>query len=327
MNKKIVGVLAGLGCAVGCSGPTDESADTAMQVSAPPEPAMSVADVSALTQIAYIKASKPTFGANFGSGGSAVGDNAVSLSGDGMTLAVGAPYESSGSAGIDGDQSDESVFGAGAVYVFSDQDGEWGQQAYIKVSNPGVTDNFGFATSLSDDGNTLAVSAHFESSAATGINGDQDDDSIGQSGAAYVFVRDGSTWTQQAYIKASNTGSADIFGSRLAVSGDGNVLVVGAQFEDSDAQGINGPQDNDAAQEAGAVYLFTREGETWAQEAYVKGSNTETFDEFGSSVSISTDGSLIAIGAYLEDSGATGVGGDQSDNSVPDSGAVYLFRR
>ena len=469
MNKKIVGVLAGLGCAVGCSGPTDESADTAMQVSAPPEPAMSVADVSALTQIAYIKASKPTFGANFGSGGSAVGDNAVSLSGDGMTLAVGAPYESSGSAGIDGDQSDESVFGAGAVYVFSDQDGEWGQQAYIRASNPGVTDNFGFATSLSDDGNTLAVSAHFESSAATGTNGDQTDNSKRSAGAAYVFARvgdawaqsayikpsnpevdalfgysaaiagdgsriavgaydedgsvastnefqdglirgagavyvfdfDGETWhqiaylkpsnsergdsfgvtvtisddgktviatardedgltsginnipgpdyqdstrpttgavyafvesddgswTQQAYIKASNTGSADIFGSRLAVSGDGNVLVVGAQFEDSDAQGINGPQDNDVAQEAGAAYLFTREGETWAQEAYIKGSNTETFDEFGSSVSISTDGSLIAIGAYLEDRGATGVGGDQSDNSVPDSGAVYLFRR
>ena len=103
--------------------------------------------------------------------------------------------------------------------------------------------------------------------------------------------------------------------------------TAGRYFEDSDAQGINGPQDNDAAQEAGAVYLFTREGETWAQEAYVKGSNTETFDEFGSSVSISTDGSLIVIGAYLEDSGATGVGGDQSDNSVPDSGAVYLFRR
>ena len=103
--------------------------------------------------------------------------------------------------------------------------------------------------------------------------------------------------------------------------------TAGRYFEDSDAQGINGPQDNDAAQEAGAVYLFTREGETWAQEAYVKGSNTETFDEFGSSVSISTDGSLIAIGAYLEDSGATGVGADQSDNSVPDSGAVYLFRR
>ena len=64
--------------------------------------------------------------------------------------------------------------------------------------------------------------------------------------------------------------------------------TAGRYFEDSDAQGINGPQDNDAAQEAGAVYLFTREGETWAQEAYVKGSNTETFDEFGSSVSIST---------------------------------------
>ena len=76
---------------------------------------MSTLATPALSQVAYIKASNPAFGANFGSGGSAIGDNAVSLSGDGMTLAVGAPFESSSSAGIDGNQADESLFGAGAV--------------------------------------------------------------------------------------------------------------------------------------------------------------------------------------------------------------------
>jgi len=563
--------------AAGCTGPADDPSASAANSGADQQQATTtVAPESRLQQVAYIKPSNPSYGNNFGAGGSAIGDNAVSLSADGMTLAVGAPFESGGSAGINGDQSDDSLYASGAVYVFVSERGTWSQQAYVKASNPGITDNFGFATALSADGNTLAVSAHFESSSATGINGDQDDDSIGQSGAAYVFTREGGSWSQQAYIKASNTGhvggappidpselagraagpigavgeyryadsygeefddgdqfgaalalsddgntlvvtataedsaatgangdqsdnsrrssgaayvyhrdgdtwrqtaylkpsnpeidalfgysvalsadgtrvavggydedgsvastnefqdglvrgagavyvfnvdgdswdqvgylkasnaergdslgvavaisddgktvvataqdedglntginnipgpdyqddirpttgavyafvedgngywsqqayikasntgAGDVFGSRLALSADGNVLVAGAQFEDSAAQGVDGFQDDDSAAEAGAIYVFTRQGTTWAQEIYSKGSNTEMFDEFGSSIGISADGSLIAVGAYLEDSGATGVGGDQSDNSVPESGAVYLFSR
>ena len=61
---------------------------------------------------------------------------------------------------------------------------------------------------LSADGNTLAVSAFWEPSNAKGINGNQKDESIPQAGAVYVFTRRGATWTQQAYIKASNTGEA-----------------------------------------------------------------------------------------------------------------------
>src|SRR5207237_526584 len=82
-------------------------------------------------------------------------------------------------------------------------------QAYVKASNPGVNDHFGSSVALSRDGNTMAVAAHWESSAATGVNGNQNDDSIPQAGAVYVFTRTGTTWTQQAYIKASNTGKAD----------------------------------------------------------------------------------------------------------------------
>jgi len=89
-------------------------------------------------------------------------------------------------------------------------------------------------------------------------------------GAVDVFVRQGTPWAQQAFIKASNTGKEDWFGSRLQISGDGNTLAVAAQLEDSAAQGINGKQDDDSAQEAGAVYFFTRTGTTWAQKYYVK---------------------------------------------------------
>ena len=585
MTTKTLSLLLTLGFALAaaCTGPADETGAPAMNDSAgagsgqvaEPSAAPGAEPGAQIAQIAYIKASNTGFGDNFGAGSSAIGDDAVSLSADGMTLAVGAPFESSGGGGIDADQADDAVYGAGAVYVFVPRGDTWVQQAYIKASNPGITDNFGFATALSADGNTLAVSAHFEAGGDTGVDADQDDDSIPQAGAVYVFARSGTTWTQQsyikasntghigqrldpdeqpdlaaehfgpiasgeysyadsygemfddgdqfgaaialsddghklvvtataedsgtpgvnsdqgdnskrsagaayvferegdtwtqtayikpsnpevdalfgysaalsadgrriaiggydedgsvastnefqdglvrgagavyvfdfdddtwrqtgylkasnaergdslgvavvisddgktviataqdedglstginnipgpdyqddirpttgavyvfveqdgawsqqAYIKASNTGSGDVFGSRLALSGDGNVLAVGAQLEDSGSQGIDGFQDDDSALEAGAVYLFTRSGDAWAQEAYIKGSNTEIFDEFGSSVSISADGSVLAVGAYYEDSATTGVGGNQNDDSMLEAGAVYLFRR
>jgi hypothetical protein len=147
-------------------------------------------------------------------------------------------------------------------------------------------------------------------------------------GGAAVFVRNGTTWTQQAYFKASNTGTrGDWFGVRLALSGNGTTLAVSAPNEDSNAKGINGPQDNDLATESGAVYFFTRTGTTWTQQAYVKGSNTEAYDEFGSSVALSRDGRTMVATARGEDSNARGVNGNEADNSLDESGAAYVFTR
>src|SRR5437773_8215017 len=140
-----------------------------------------------LKQAAYIKASNTHVGDHFGNGGTLEG-HAVALSGDGNTLAVGAPYENSSAKGVNGNQNDTSLYSAGAVYVFVRRNGTWTQQAYIKASNPGQSDKFGFVVSLSQDGNTLAVSAPNEASAAKGVNGDQNDDSIPEAGAAYVFT-------------------------------------------------------------------------------------------------------------------------------------------
>ena len=155
-----------------------------------------------------------------------------------------------------------SAVGPRAAYVFTRAGNAWGRQAYIKVANAEGGDSWGVAVALSADGNTLAIGTADEDCSATGVNppgcGDEDLGSAGGSmGAAAVFVRDGTTWTQQAYLKASNTGREDWFGIRLAVSGDGNTLAVAAPNEDSAAQGINGRQDDDSAIEAGAVYLFT----------------------------------------------------------------------
>ena len=77
-------------------------------------------------------------------------------------------------------------------------------------------------------------------------------------GAAYVFVRSGGSWSQQAYLKASNTFDNNLFGSSVAV--DGDTVVVGAPGENSNATGVDGDQANNSAGDAGAVYVFVRSG-------------------------------------------------------------------
>ena len=205
---------------------------------------------------------------------------------------------------------------------------------YIKASNPGRIDQFGSAVSLSGDGNTLAVGARLESSSATGINGDQSDNSAEYAGAVYIFTRHVSGWQQQAYLKASNTDYRDFFGSELSLSADGNTLAVGVSDEDSNARGVDGDQSNNSTRSAGAVYVFVRSGESWQQQAYLKASNTDVdaeptraHDQFGQNISLSSDGNTLAVGARVESSTALGINGDQNNNDDPGSGAVYVFTR
>jgi hypothetical protein len=267
-----------------------------------------------LKQIAYLKASNPAEDAHFGCGGTLTGHagNSSALSADGNTIAIGAPHESSGSKGINGNQNDSSVYSAGAVYVFTRRGDTVTQQAYIKASNPMPSANFGSSVVLSRDGNTMAVAAYYESSAATGINGNQNDRSIPEAGAVYVFTRSGTTWSQQAYIKASNTGTAavgdglaegDQFGYSIALSSDGNTLAVGAIGEDSNATGINGDQADNSANQSGAAYVFTRSGSAWSQQAYVKSSMTRPNILFGYSIGISGNGDTLAVAEYDADRG------------------------
>jgi hypothetical protein len=174
---------------------------------------------------------------------------------------------------------------------------------YFKASNTDSQDLFGHAIALSADGGTLAVAAPREDSNATGINGDQSDNSEESAGAVYLFRFDGVDWFQQAYVKASNTGGRDGFGGAVALNG--NTLAVGAS-EDSSATGINGDQSDNSEEGAGAVYLFRFGGVDWFQQAYIKASNTDSLDNFGRAVALSADGNTLAVGAS-EDSSATGI--------------------
>src|SRR5262249_30416606 len=161
----------------------------------------------------YLKASNTGASDNFGV--------AVAVSGD--TVVVGAAYEGSSATGGNGNQADNTASSSGAAYVFVRSGGVWSQQAYIKASNTGANYIFGYAVAVSGD--TLVVGAYQEASNATGVNGNGADNSAASAGAAYVFLRSGTTWSQQAYLKASNTNANDFFGGSVALSGD--TLVVG----------------------------------------------------------------------------------------------------
>lgn len=263
------------------------------------------------TQQAYLKASNTEAGDQFGW--------SVSVSGD--TVVVGAYNESSNATGVNGDQANNIAGGSGAAYVFVRTGAVWSQQAYLKASNTGPFDRFGFSVAASGD--TIVVGADSEDSNATGVDGNGADNSAIASGAAYVFFRNGTTWSQQAYLKASNSAADDTFGTTVAVSGD--TVVVGAHQEDSNATGVNGDQANNSALSAGAAYVFVRSGGLWGQQAYLKASNTEAFDRFGESVAVSGD--TVVVGAPNEDSNSTGVNGNQANNSASASGAAYVYAR
>ena len=141
------------------------------------------------------------------------------------------------------------------------------------------------------------------------------------------------------YIKATNTeqsaadclpdpGGCDQFGSAVAISAAGDLLVVGAPFDDSDSTGINNAQGNSAdGYNSGAVYTYVRTGDTWTVGDYLKASNTGSLDNFGEFLALSDDGNTLAVGVPEEDSSATGIDGDQANNDRRGSGAVYVYVR
>lgn len=268
---------------------------------------------------AYIKASNTTTN-------DASGDFfgiSLSLNSDGTTLAVGAFKEDSGSTIINGADSDNTSLDSGAVYIFRYSNNLWNQQAYLKASNNDINDRFGSPVSLNSDGNTLAVTALSERSNT--ITNDSNND-LQLAGAVYIFRFLNNIWSQQAYIKASNPDEFDYFGQSIDLNSDGNVLIAGANFEDSDSTSLNGNESNTLdGQDSGAVYLFNYINQEWLQKAHIKSPNSELDDIFGTTASISNDGNTIAIGAEGEDSNATLINGNQSDNTKADSGAIYLY--
>lgn len=239
----------------------------------------------------------------------------LALSTDGGTLAIGAPGESSNATGVAGDASDNSSIRSGAVYLYVRGGNHWGEQTYLKASDSQAEGGFGASVALSGNGDTLAVGAPLEDASHPGLI----------AGAAYVLMRSGGTWSEQAIMKASNPQSRALFGVSVALARDGGTLAVGASEESSKTTGIGGDQSDASAQGAGAAYVFTLKGTNWNQRAYLKAANTGALDNFGAHLALSGDGTTLTVGAVGESSNATGINGDGQDNSAARAGAVYLY--
>jgi hypothetical protein len=255
----------------------------------------------------------------------------VAISSD--TIVVGASGESSNQTTISNGSSasaDNSASSSGAAYVFVRNGSTWAQQAYLKAANPNSDHVFGFSVAIS--GETIVVGAPGESSSQTTIiNGSvaSPDTSADRTGAAYVFLRSGSTWTQQAYLKAPNSQSEDLFGIAVAIST--NSIVVGAIGESSNqttvSNGSTASADNTATN-AGAAYVFVRSASAWQPQAYLKAPNAEAGDEFGQHLAVS--GNTVVVGAPRESSQQNTITNGSTasaDNTASGAGAAYVFFR
>ena len=213
----------------------------------------------------------------------------VSISSDGNTAIVGAYGEGTG-----GDY-------AGAAYIFTRSGTTWTEQAKIQASDREEGDGFGYAVSISSDGNTALV----------GAGGDDTDTGGDAAGAAYIFTRSGTTWTQQARIQASDRQEGDGFGYLVSISGGGNTALVGASGDETDT----------GEPLAGAAYIFTRSGTTWTQQAKIQASDREQYNSFGqNAVSISGDGNTAIVGVQ-------NVHAIVGTNTIFNVGAAYIFTR
>jgi hypothetical protein len=266
-------------------------------------------DTTSFAQQAYLKASNAEGGHNtyYDFHGDELGYS-VAISGD--TLVVGTP---GGSRRLTGIEWKNSSINFGAAYVFIRSNGIWSQQAYLEASNADSEDQFG--TSVAISGDTLVVGAIGEDSS---INGGEEDNSAFDAGAVYVFTRSNGVWNQQAFLKASyifgktlNGAIGNEFGYSVAISGD--TLVVGSPNADSsdDHGDFN---ELVPAPSAGAVFVFTRSGGIWSQQAYLKASTAEGYYLFGSGF-----GTSVAI------SGDTLVVGCPSCNAL--KGETFVFTR
>ncbi|MGJ8643280.1 MAG: hypothetical protein ACSHX9_07730 [Luteolibacter sp.] len=197
----------------------------------------------------------------------------VAISGD--TIVVGA------------DLDDDGGSGSGSAYVFTRSGTSWSQQAKLTASDAAEFDRFGFSVAISGD--SVVVGAHFDDSAA-----------FGDSGSAYVFTRNGTSWFQQAKLTAGDAAAGDFFGRSVAISGDS--IVVGAYLDDDDGSA------------SGSAYVFNRSGTSWFLQAKLTANDAVTNDNFGYAVAISGDS--VVVGAIGDDPGA-----------AFDSGSAYVFNR
>ena len=167
----------------------------------------------------------------------------------------------------------------------------FGQEAKLLADDGAATDFFGNSVDVTADGNFLIIGA------------DGKDGLGNNSGAAYIFIKSGGVWQEQAKLVALDESVNDQFGWRVAISDNGEYAIIGAKGE------------NGVGPSSGAVYIFNRTGSTWTQQQKLVPSDPGSGDEFGYSVGINNDGTVVLVGAVFEDENGS------------NSGAAYIFSR
>ena len=206
----------------------------------------------------------------------------------------------SGAISIDGDYIVIGCYIKEAAYIFTRSGSTWSQQQKLTASDGLSGDNFGKTVHIS--GTSVIVGSQKNQS----------------NGAAYIFTRSGSTWTQQAKLTASDGAADDYFGTSVVIDGDD--AIIGAFIDNSGA---------------GSAYIFTRSGSTWSQQAKLTASDAQSGDRLGMAVDINNDYAIV--GASYEDEGGAQAGSayiftrsgstwtQQAKLTASDAGADYYF--
>ena len=186
------------------------------------------------------------------------------------------------------------VAAAGSAYVIVRSGSTWTQEAKLTASDKAVGARFGISCSINNDGTRCVIGAYQATV-----------DSFSACGKAYIFVRSGSTWTQEAILSASDKAASAQFGISVSINSDASKVTIGA-FTASFG----------TTSSCGKTYIFSRSGVTWTQVAILMASDRYQSDNFGYSVDITDDGTRIISGAYRA---------DMWQGAVSDVGKVYIF--
>ena len=207
----------------------------------------------------------------------------VAINDAGTRLIAGAP-----------DSAASGVFAAGKAYIFTRSGTTWTEEAILMAADRSVSASFGYSVAMDSLADLVAIGSHNADPAA-----------VSNAGSVYIFIRSGSIWTESATLAAADPAADDHFGYAVALTSSGDRLVVGAPHADPSALGS-----------AGKVYVFSRSGTVWTQEAMLTASNLEANAVYGSSVDIDSLGDRIAIGAW----GA-------KPSALISAGSVYVYLR
>lgn len=200
---------------------------------------------------------------------------------------------------------------AGAAYVFERNNSNvWNQRAQITASVRGADDNFGASVAILRD--RIAIGVPGEDSGNVGVGNAASDAGAPDSGAVYVFTRQGQgeNWIEDAFFKATQRSNGMAFGSTVGLSA--SMLAVAAPMEDGSSTRISNTDSSLGRNNSGAVYVFEKENNTWTHQLYIKATNTDVDDAFGATLVF--DGEDLIVGA------------DREDTTAAQSGAVYIVR-